>query len=651
VKTLNLIFFFFICTIGHSQVAVDSIIVKASILESTIAKSGRSVSVIDAELQTHGANSIDELLRQAPGLNVNSRYGYGVQSDIGIRASTFSQVLVLIDGQRLNDGLTAHFNSNIPIPISEIERIEIVRGPAAAAFGSDAIGGMINVITKTSIGKGKEGLSSSGEIYIGEYGLLALDAGIRHKGDNIQLGLSFKNNGSKGERRENPNFPSVGSAPEHYNQYFTLQNISGSLSGDLGSNLKLTARLSYDYRDFDAKHFYTRSTFDESAEQTSAIWSQAELAHTGNGHSTNLSARFKSNDDYFLFNPMFPANDHNTKGKGLRLNHSRTLSNSVDMALGVEFDVRSIESTDRGNHSDNRKSAFMSLAARLGPEFNTNFGLRYVSDENFGNEVVPQLAFAYVKPSYAIRASMGGAVRGADYTERYISSQISNLSPGRNIGNPDLKAEKSTSYDVGLFVGDKSSLSFDLGAFYRDSKDLIDYVLTNESQIANASNLQAGEDYFYTMNVSESSAAGLESSIQSRLPLLDISEDKGGGELLSTLTYTFQKTSHNGNEVSKYLANHPAHQLNLSSTLSYNNLGGGIQVQYIGRDPDAAQAINARLEKSYAVVNLNTSYTIIKGLRAKARVQNLFNEQYQDILGSRMPSRWLSLGAQWEVSQ
>ena len=92
---------------------------------------------------------MDELLQYVGGVNINNRGGFGVQSDIGMRGSTFSQVLVLVDNQRINDPLTAHFNNYVPIPLSEVHHIEIVRGSASASFGADAVGGIIHIKTKT----------------------------------------------------------------------------------------------------------------------------------------------------------------------------------------------------------------------------------------------------------------------------------------------------------------------------------------------------------------------------------------------------------------------------------------------------------------------------------------------------------------------
>ena len=101
-------------------------------------------------------HSIDDLLRYVPGIEIQARGPMGAQSDIVLRGGTFQQVLVIVDGIRINDPLTGHFNSYIPIAPSEIDRIEILKGASSAIYGSDAVGGVIHIITKTFASQSKE---------------------------------------------------------------------------------------------------------------------------------------------------------------------------------------------------------------------------------------------------------------------------------------------------------------------------------------------------------------------------------------------------------------------------------------------------------------------------------------------------------------
>ena len=137
-------------TTAIKTIEVDDVVVQSTLIELKNAQTGRSIEIIQgAQIQSLPVTTVDELLRYVPGIETQSRGAFGAQTDFTLRGSNFNQVLVLIDGQKINDPLTAHINSNIPISPSEIERIEIIRGSASAEYGPDATGGVINIISKT----------------------------------------------------------------------------------------------------------------------------------------------------------------------------------------------------------------------------------------------------------------------------------------------------------------------------------------------------------------------------------------------------------------------------------------------------------------------------------------------------------------------
>ena len=131
-----------------SSISIDTIQVSITRVPQKITETGRNINVISGlELQKMAFNSLDEALQYLPGIEVQSRNGFGAQADISMRGATFTQVLILLDGLKMNDPLTGHFNGAFPITPAEIDRIEILRGPAAALYGPDAVGGItINCI-------------------------------------------------------------------------------------------------------------------------------------------------------------------------------------------------------------------------------------------------------------------------------------------------------------------------------------------------------------------------------------------------------------------------------------------------------------------------------------------------------------------------
>src|SRR5918993_108783 len=96
-------------------------------------------------------NSIADVLRLTGSVDVRARGERGVQTDFAIRGANFGQMLVLVDGVRLNDAQSGHHNGDIPVAVNEVERIEILHGPGSALFGADAFGGAVNIITRRAI--------------------------------------------------------------------------------------------------------------------------------------------------------------------------------------------------------------------------------------------------------------------------------------------------------------------------------------------------------------------------------------------------------------------------------------------------------------------------------------------------------------------
>jgi len=118
----------------------DTVVVTASRVASAAQTTGRRVSVYtQQDIRDLSVNSVDQLLDVIAGLDVQSRGASGVQSDLKMRGSTFNGVLLLLDGARINDPYTGHFLMDLPVPLSEIARVEVLHGPATALYGPDAL--------------------------------------------------------------------------------------------------------------------------------------------------------------------------------------------------------------------------------------------------------------------------------------------------------------------------------------------------------------------------------------------------------------------------------------------------------------------------------------------------------------------------------
>lgn len=633
-------------TFAQLTVELDSIEVTATRIPTLVKESGKSVSVITHEdIRMMPVTSVDELLQSLPGVNLNSRNAFGVQADIGMRGSTFAQVLVLVDGIRINDPLTAHFNNNIPVSMSEIERIEIVRGPAATSYGADAVGGIIHIKTKTYVNRPHtdRGFDSSGEIGYGEHALFLTDAGFNARLDKLQLSGGIKTSLSDGQSYQNPNFGQVESAERTYRNDFNLQTYTLSAAYQFSDEWRLYSRAGYDDRDFSAKYFYTASTFDESYEETESLWTQLALSRTGEMHKTDLNMGYKNGSDYFLFNPAFPANEHTTGQYAFSLNHGMNLNQGLRLSIGAQGFHKTIESTDRGNHENSSIGIYTIFSKQLTEHLIGTTSARLEYDDNFGTEFLPQVSLAYPLENVTFRSSFGKAIRAGDFTERFVSTQIESLSPGRNLGNPDLDAETSYTVDLGVDIYPSAGLTVSNTVFYRTSDNLIDYTVTNSNDISNNENLQPNAEYYYATNVSDSRTFGVESLIGKYFAL------SNSRFFHTEVNYTYLYTTNDAGEVSKYIANHPKHDLSL--ILSYEGKYVGITStsHFIKRKRESISSINGRIQSDYFLSHLKVEAMPFSKNRISfyMKVHNLLDTDYQEILGAQMPGRWVMGGIQW----
>ncbi|PCJ65189.1 MAG: hypothetical protein COA58_10010 [Bacteroidetes bacterium] len=623
-----------------AQQNLDSVLVSASRLEVKKYESGKNITLISqAQISQLPISTVDELLQYVGGINVNSRGGFGVQADIGMRGSTFSQVLILIDNQRINDPLTAHFNSNIPIPLSEIHHIEIIRGSAAASFGADAVGGIIHVKTKAYQNMWEDEHSGmSGNVAFGQQNLTMTDLGVQQQNKRFGFSAAMKSTYSPGEQHVNPNFTNFGRGDSLYNNHFDLKTYTAAMTYRKG-HMKAYVRAGTDYRDFAAKYFYTASSFDESVERVKAYWTQAAVIYAGHQSKTELNISYRNNSDSFTFNPLFTSNVHTTERLNATLSQSRQL-NSIALSYGFQIDDQTIVSTDRGNHNLSTYAAFL-LAHKKINKLSINGGLRLENSEKIGTQIVPQINLALPYKNLVFRSSIGRSIRQADFTERFTSYLIPSLTPGRNVGNPDLKAESAYSFDIGVdaYINDHWQITNTV--FARQSTNLIDYILTPSSEISNLTNLKDSASYLYANNISEAFTFGNELGLK-------YTYEMKNGMVRADLNYTFIQTNTPDSVISKYVANHPIHNINGNLNITYYGFGINIGGALITRNAEAVEAINANIKNQYTVLNAKISYrSKLFPASIYLDVRNILDTQYQEILGARMPSRWIMAGINW----
>lgn len=241
---------------------LDPVTITTSINPEKASQTGRDLVVIKGERFANlPVHSIDELLRYLPGIEMQFRGPMGSQSDIVIRGGTFQQVLVIVDGLRLNDPNSGHFASYFPIAPAEIDRIEILKGASSAVYGSEAVGGVVHIITKTFAAKNtsssnKQRLNAIAQVTGGEYDFLNLNVGGFFDNGKTSVAAGLLTNTTSGQ------------AQRGTRGFVHNNTASFSFNHHISERLEVKFRTAYDSRKFAAQNFYTPSLADTSDERS-----------------------------------------------------------------------------------------------------------------------------------------------------------------------------------------------------------------------------------------------------------------------------------------------------------------------------------------------------------------------------------------------
>lgn len=620
-------------TIQAQEIELDPITVTATLSQKRSSETGRNITIINGEkFQNLPVNSLDELLRYVPGVEIQARGPMGAQSDIVLRGGTYQQVLVILDGMRLNDPNTGHFSSYIPIAPAEIERIEVLKGASSAIYGADAVGGVINVITKSFAAKqDKEAVNISAGAGAGEYGLWNANAGFFVNKKKLAIGGGVITNNADGFQQRG------------IRGYF--HNTTASLSANYHFNAKwnIAYRIAYDNRDFAAQNFYTTYSFDTATEKVSSLWNQVRLAYQSQKQSFIVDAGFKRVNDEYRFAPASTANSNKSELLQGLVQYQNQLTYSTALVAGINYQQKMIRSNDRGDHSLFWASPFVSLSQKIGTNFFVRPSLQWVFFQKINAELVPQLDLSYKTKQFQLRASAGKTIRDADFTERYNNYNKAIVQSG-SIGNPDLKAERSFSYEAGADWFVKDYLKISSTFFQRFHRRLVDFSTTPYDEMPRKDNLVPNGVYALAKNIAEVNTTGFETDAQYTHAF------NNKRHLSGSVGLVWLNSKSSDNIPSFYISSHAKFLTNFSVIYQCHNLSFSVNGIYKKRNERIASAINTAVSPDYFLMNAKVQYGFFnRRLSVYAQMDNVFNRQYSDLLGSIMPGRWFMGGVKWAM--
>lgn len=624
----------FYATAQQEETTLDPVTVSASLVSKPASQTGRNIVTIKGdEFSNLPVNSIDELLRYLPGVEVQMRGPMGSQSDIVIRGGTFQQVLVIMDGVRLNDPNTGHFSSYIPIAPSEIERIEILKGASSAIYGSEAVGGVINILTRTfAAKKSQPKFKVNTDGMIGEYGLANANIGAFWQGKRSAIGGGLLTNNTKGQLQR-------GARGYAYNNTASL-----SFSHYLNDKWQVAVRSSYDDRDFSAQNFYTTFASDTATEKVKTLWTQARLSYSGEKHHVVIDAGWKKVQDNFLYNKLSIENENKSSLFQTTISDEWRAGSKTTLINGIQLINKGIRSNDRGNHHLFQTAAFFILHQTFN-NFTFNPALRIDWNERRGAELVPQVNLSWKKNKVQLRGSAGKTIRDADFTERY-NNYNKPIVTGGSIGDPALEAERSFSYEAGAdyFISKHFKIA---GTFFqRYQTGVIDYVATPYAQMPRKDNLVPGNSYALAKNIAKVITTGGELDIQYQQSFSKTNR------LYSAVGIVWLNSESSNAVQSFYISSHAGFMTNFMAEYSFRYFSIALNGIYKARPSRTAPAINASISKDYFVLNSKIAVnTFQEKLKVFLQVTNLFGTEYSDLLGAKMPGRWIMTGLNFNISK
>ncbi|GGC72506.1 outer membrane protein [Undibacterium terreum] len=544
-----------------------------------------NVVITADEIAKSGASSLVDLLQKQRGVEVTHNGGPGTTSSVFIRGTSNAQNVVLVDGVRIGSSTTGGATWST-IPLSQIERIEIVYGPLSSLYGADAIGGVIQVFTK----KGSSAITPTASVGAGTYGLRKADAGISGALDSrFSFALNVAHEEADGFSASTPAAGAFTYNPDK--DGYKLDSVSGRLAyewskgQELGLNL-LQSRLK---AQFDAGPGYDDRTQQDL--QTLAVYSKNKLADNWTVKTQYAQAKDKSFTD-----ASYGKSQINTEQDTFNIQSDLMFGKDV-LQLMYENREEKVETTTVGLNGKRTTDSFAASYVMKSGAHLASASVRYDDSSVYGSNTTGSIAYGYrINDALRVNASYGTSFRAPTYNELYY--------PGFGIASN--KPEKGKNAEVGIYyeLGDTQ-----LSAVYYQNKltDLL--VSTNVCPVQ-----QDTHPFGCAYNVEKATLSGLtiggstkfgDLSLRGSLDIQDPKDDTTGKQLA-------RRAKQHGNIAAEY-------------TIAKAKVG----VETTFSDKRFDDAANKKVLGGYSLLNLYATYDIAPSWSVIGRWNNVLDKDYQ----------------------
>ena len=587
----------------------EPVVVTATRTAETADQTLAPVTVVTRdEIERRQSLSTVDILRGLPGVALANSGGRGKQTELYLRGTNSNQVLFLVDGIKVGSATTGQ-TAFQDLPVDQIERIEMVRGPRSSLYGSEAAGGVVQIFTRRGGGPLHPYFSTTA----GRYNTAGVAGGLAGGGEHGRFNLSANFDRTDGfnacNGRGAPYYDGCGTDEPDTDGYQN-QGVSASAGRDFGDRVSVDLNFLRAESDVAFDGAFT----NESSNMQQVLGAKVRLKLLDHWDMQLLAGRSWDQQDNFKDGVFY--SNFDTRRDSLSWQNNVAIADDQLVTLGLDYLQDKVTSdVDYSMDSRDNTGVFGEYQGWFGLA-SAKASLRYDDNEQFGGHTTGDIAFGYdIAPALRLVASYGTAFTAPTFNDLYFPAD-----PFFAGGNPDLKPEQSRSAELGA-SGQIDVWQWSLNLYQTDIDDLI--ALQPPTYLAE--------------NIDRARIRGLEGVLSGQLLDFDIN---------ANLTLLDPRNESDGPDNGNLLARRPQQTVRLDVDRSLGRFAAGGTLFAAGRRFDDS-ANDVRLD-GYTLLDLRASFAFSDSLRIQGRLENVFDQDYETVAWYNQPGRAFYLTLRYE---